>query len=93
MKLRASAEHHFTTNNPPAPYTPYRGLSDYAQYRVNSDSAKVRKQYNETAPTSGITGRQTTADSGSLQKRSELILPMKTNVPPEAVKVKGSNLN
>ena len=88
MKLRASTSHHFDTNHPQSPYKISRELTDYTKYNVNVESSQVRTKYNKTAPSTGITGRETKPDSYHLQRRSDLFLPNKTNIPEEASELK-----
>ena len=85
-RIRASAKQHFVPNAPATRYV--HDPDDYTKYVLNSDSEKIRKLYAQSAPPRGIVGKQTTCTSPELRTRSSLYLPIKTKLPPEAVRMK-----
>ena len=52
------------------------------------ESEKVRLNYSYSAPSTGLAGRRTAGDEHELRPRSNLFLPLKARVTPEALKLK-----
>ncbi len=85
-RVKASTQHHFIPNSPSVKYL--QSPDDYTKYTLNSDSEKVRRHYSHSAPPKGITGKNTTPHSEELKTRSTLTIPIKTKLPPEALRMK-----
>ena len=89
VKLNQSMKHHFVPNKASSPVVPKHQKREMGtdHYQLNAESEKVRQLYNQSAPSTGVTGR-CSIQMDNLRQRSSLFLPIKAKIPPEAARLK-----
>ncbi|XP_046567194.1 uncharacterized protein LOC124275631 [Haliotis rubra] len=85
-RVKLSAKVHFTSNTADTKWTKDHLRS--LPVELNANSEQVRKLYTRSAPSSASASRRMGVDPGKLRKRSNLYLPIKARVPPEAIKIR-----
>ena len=87
--LRITAKHHLQPNIRTTLLNPHTRYTKSSQeYRLNMESEKVRLSYSYSAPSTGLGGRRMNGEEKDMRPRSDLFLPLKARVPPEAIKLK-----
>lgn len=85
-RVKLSAKVHFTSNTADTKWTQDHLRS--LPVELNANSEQVRKLYTRSAPSSATASRRMGIDPGKLRKRSNLYLPIKARIPPEAIKIR-----